>query len=325
MTARSTPRFRVLLTDYAWPDLKIERALLAEIGAELIVAEARDEATLSEAAREADAIMTCWARTTANVIGAAKNCRIVSRLGIGLDNIDVDFCTDHGIPVTNVPDYCVTEVAEHTLALIFALARQVARFHLQTKRGEYDLQAVPTPQRVEGRTLGIVGLGGIGRAVARKATALGMRVVACNRSVPQDTGCATMMKLDELLRASDFVSLHLPLTHDTHHLISRDAFRAMRPTSFLINTARGGLVDHDALAEALRHDEIAGAALDVQDPEPPDLSRPPLTDPRVLVTPHAAFVSTKSIEELRRRATCQVVARLTGCVPEHVVNPSVLS
>ncbi|MBC8352064.1 MAG: C-terminal binding protein [Planctomycetes bacterium] len=325
MTRQTTPRFRVLLTDYAWAELDVERSVLSEIGAELVVADEQDEAALIELARDVDAIMTCWANTTSRVIRAAANCQIVSRLGIGLDNIDVEFCTERGIPVTNVPDYCATEVAEHTLALIFALARNIAIFHTATKRGNYDLQEAPTPRRIEGQTLGIVGLGNIGRTVAEKASAIGMRVLACRRSKSERAANATIVAFDELLRESDFVSLHLPLTSETHGLVDSEALDAMRSTSFLINTARGGLVDHVALAEALDGNQIAGAGLDVQQPEPPDLSLPPFNDPRVIVTPHAAFVSVESVEELRRRAARQVVARLTGTIPENVVNPIVLS
>lgn len=318
-------RYRVLLTDYAWSDLEIERSILAESSAELIVAENGEEATLCELARDVDGIMTCWAHVSAPVIDAASRCRIVSRMGIGLDNIDVQRCSERGIPVTNVPDYCVSEVAEHTLALTFAMSRNVARFHEQTKRGVYDLRAVPTPRRIEGQTFGVIGYGNIGREVAKKAAALGMRVVAYSRRQPSDAGVATMVSFDDLIARSDFVSLHLPLAPETERIIGATELEAMPSTSFLINTARGGLVDHDALADALNKGQIAGAALDVQDPEPPDLLSPPYNDSRVIVTPHAAFVSVESVEALRRRASQQVVARLTGSMPANIVNPESLA
>ncbi len=317
-------KYKVLLTDYAWPDLDVERAILEEAGAELIVADSAEPTRLVELARDADAIMTCWAQTTAEVIRAATNCRLVARMGIGLDNIDVGYCTEHGIPVTNVPDYCVVEVAEHTLALIFALARNVAQFHHSSKMGQYDLRAAPALRRIEGTTLGVVGLGRIGRLVAEKALALGMNVLACTRQTNSAVAGVRFVGLHELLAASDFVSLHLPLTEETTHLIGASQLAAMQRTSYLINTARGGLVDHRALAAALGDNRLAGAALDVQEPEPPPLDEPPFSDSRVIVTPHAAFVSDHSLVELRRRSANQVAVCLSGGIPENIVNPTVI-
>src|SRR5262245_3152160 len=157
---------RVLLTDYAWPDLEIERAILREAGAELIVAEQKDAESLARSAADCEAIMTNWAKVPESVIAAAPRCKIISRLGIGLDNIDVVAATRRGILVTNVPDYCIIEVAEHALALILALARKVAFYHHETKAGRYNLQEGPTLRRIEGQTLGIIGLGNIGRKLA---------------------------------------------------------------------------------------------------------------------------------------------------------------
>jgi D-3-phosphoglycerate dehydrogenase len=319
------PPFQVLLTDYAWADLEIERQSLASIGAELVAAPSGDAHTLCAAAAEADAILTCWARVGADVLEAAPRCQIVSRLGIGLDNIDVPHATRLGIVVTNVPDYCLAEVAEHTLALLLALGRHVARFHHDTKRGIYALRALPPPRRLSGQTLGIVGLGRIGAEVARRAAALGMRVVAAHsRSAsPLSVPGVTRLPLPDLLAQSDYVSLHLPWTPATDRLIGYEQLRHMKPTAYLINTARGGLVDPAALAQALGEGRIAGAALDVQQPEPPDLSQPPYNDPRVIVTPHAAFCSVESLQELRTRATQHVVDCLSGKRPACVVNPQV--
>lgn len=318
-------KFRVLLTDYAWPDLEIERATLAEFDAEIVVAPATDEATLVSLAPEADAIMTNWVDVRAPVIDAAAKCKIISRLGIGLDCIDVQRATERGIPVTNVPDYCLIEVAEHTLALLMALARKIHIFQADARAGRYDLAAGLPLRRIEGRTLGLVGFGRIGRLVAAKATACGLNVVATSRSRHEPVAGVEQVELDELLRTSEFVSLHVPLNEVTRRLIDASALAKMKPTAFLINTSRGGVVDADALAAALAANRLAGAALDVHDPEPPDLSKPPYTDPRVIATPHAAFYSEESVAELRRRAAHQVGTRLAGGVPENVVNPSVLA
>ena len=315
---------KVLLTDYAWPDVDIERGILAAAGVELIVAQQQDEDSLAALAADVDAIMTCWARVTERVMAASGRCRIVARMGIGLDNIDVGYCTRAGIPVTNVPDYCLQEVAEHTLALLLSLARKTAFYHHASKQGRYELQAGPPLRRLAGQTLGIVGLGAIGGRVAELSLALGLRVVAVNRSGKTALAGVKMTDLQTLLAVSDFVSLHVPLTPSTRRLIGSGELRRMRPSAYLINTARGGLIDHAALAAALSSGALAGAALDVQDPEPPDLSQPPYDDPRVIVTPHAAFVSAESLAELRTRAATQVADRLRGRTPHKVLNPAVL-
>ncbi len=318
------PKFKVLLTDYAWADLDIERQTLAEIDAELVVATRQDAESLAALAADVDGIMTNWAKVPAAVIQASPKCRIVARLGIGLDNIDVQTATERRIVVTNIPDYCLIEVAEHALALLLALSRKVAFYHHATKSQKYELQAGPKLRRIEGQTLGIVGLGSIGRRLAEKATALGLKVLATSRSRPAPPSGVTYCTLDELLTQSDYVSLHTPLTAETRHLIGSEQLARMKPTAYLINTARGGLIDNAALTAALNDGRLAGAGLDVQDPEPPDLSQPPWNHPRVVVTPHAAFVSEESLANLRSRTARQVAACLSGSRPENVVNPQVL-
>jgi D-3-phosphoglycerate dehydrogenase len=248
----------------------------------------------------------------------------VARLGIGLDSIDVAAATDLKMVVTNVPDYCLIEVAEHALALLFALGRKIAWYHGETKQGVYSLGSGPPLRRIEGQTLGIVGLGNIGRHLAEKAAGLGLRVLATSRTARPAPQGATLCSLERLLAESDYVSLHVPLVPETRHMIGQSQLAQMKPTAFLINTARGGLIDHAALAEALAADRLAGAGLDVQEPEPPNLGLPPWNDPRVIVTPHAAFMSIESLENLRSRTARQVVTYLHGARPESVVNPAVL-
>lgn len=315
--------FTVLVTDYAWPDLELEQSILAEAGAEIVAAPTGVEQELVLLAADADAIMTCWAQVAERVIEAAPKLRVVSRYGIGLDNIPVDLCTRRRIPVTYVPDYCVEEVSDHALALLLACARNVAFFHLKTKQGEYDLKAGPPMRRLRGQVLGLVGLGRIARTLVPKAKGLGLHVIAATPSGNAYGLDVEMVSLDELLARSDYVSLHLPSTRETRHRIGAAQLARMKPTAYLINTSRGALVDEAALADALERRQIGGAALDVFDPEPPDLSRPLLRSERVVVTPHAAFWSAESLEELRRRTATQVVDVLSGRTPENVVNPEV--
>ncbi len=313
-------RYRVVLTDRAWPDANIEREILAGVGAELVEAPNTQESTLIALCADADALITNWAPVTSRVIESATRCRVISRSGIGLDNIAVETATRLKVLVTNVPDYCVAEVADHTLALILACARKIAFYHARTKRGEYRLAEGPPMHRLDRQTLGLVGLGRIARNLVPKARALGLNVVAQTRSMNSGGIDCRMVDFGELLAISDFVSLHLPLTPETQHLFGPHEFERMKPTAYLINTSRGGLVASDALWQALQARQIAGAALDVFSPEPPDLTLPLYCDERVIITPHAAFVSVESIADLRTRVAQQVADVLCGHRPKNVVN-----
>ncbi len=315
--------WRVLLTDRAWPDSSVEQRELAAVGVELIEAPDGSEPTLMKLAADVDAIMTCWAPVTEAVVRSAVKCRHIARMGIGLDNIAVAEATERQMRVTNVPDYCVEEVADHALALLLACARKVAFFHQLTKAGEYRLQAGGPLRRLGGAVLGIVGMGRIARAVAERARAFGFEIIGWTRSGNDHGSGVRMVELPELLRESDFVSLNVPLTPETRHLLKRESLALMKSTAFVINTSRGGLIDHAALRESLQSKRIAGAALDVFGLEPPDLSQPLFRDERVIVTPHSAFMSLESLHELRVRAARQVVMTLAGQIPENVVNPQI--
>lgn len=317
--------FRVLITDRAWPDVSIERDILARIEAEVVEPDSADEAALMAAAMDVDAIATNWATVTAAVIQSSGRCRTVARFGIGIDNIDVSAATALGIPVTNCPNYCVSEVSDHALGLLLACARRIGFFHLRTKSGEYDLSAAVPMQRIAGQTLGLVGLGHIARALVPKARALGLNVIAHTASGNDYGTGVRMVAFDELLATSDYVSLHAPLNDSTRDLFGREAFARMKPTAYLINTSRGGLVDEAALWEALQQNRVAGAALDVFHPEPPDLSGPLFRDERVIATPHTAFVSEQSVRQMRTQAMEQIVAVLSGQRPNNVINPQIYS
>jgi D-3-phosphoglycerate dehydrogenase len=319
-------KYRVLITDRAWPDCEVEKQELARVDAEVVEAPpGADEQTLIECATGVDAIATCWAQVTQAVIEAAPQCKTIARLGIGLDNIDVKYATSQKIPVTNVPDYCIPEVADHAIALMLASLRNVAFFHQQTKQGIYDLSAAPMPRRVGTLTMGLFGFGLTGQAVAERARAFGMQVIATNSS-GNDYGTGTkMVSFEELIAQSDVISIHAPLTEATQHQFDAAAFEKMKPTSLIINTSRGGLIEFEALKSAIQNQSIAGAALDVFDPEPPDLSDPFFQHPRVIATPHAAFISSESLDELRAQAARQIADVLVGKATTNVVNSEALS
>jgi D-3-phosphoglycerate dehydrogenase len=313
----------VLLTDRAWPDWSVETAILEGAGHRVVAPDACDEATLIPAARDAAAIGVCWARLSPAVLSAAPRLRIIARFGIGLDNIPLDEAAARGILVTNVPDYCTEEVADHTLALLLACLRKTALFDRELRSGRYVREVGPPLRRLRGLTLGLVGLGRIGRAVAQRAAAFGMTVVAAASfsASAAAVNVANIRRLpyDELLACSDVVSLHCPLTDATRGLFSGAAFDKMKPGAILINTSRGALVDPAALHHVLVTGRLAAAGLDVFEPEPPDLAHPLFQHPHLVATPHTAFASEEALLELRTRTARQIATALAGGTPECVV------
>lgn len=305
----------VVITDHIFPSQEIERAAITGAGADLVVGACRTEDEVLDLAREADAVMTTYAPVTARVIAGLKRCRVIARYGVGVDNVAVDEATKRGIYVCNVPDYSVDEVSEHALALLLALARRVVVLNNDVKAGRWDYKPFRPFHRINGRTLGLIGLGRIARALGAKASALGLRLVAFDPYVPPDSPAAQgvrLVSLDELLAEADFISVHSPLTPETRGLIGRDAFQKMKPGAVIVNTARGGIIDEDALVEALAAGRIAGAGLDVLSQEPMRPDHPLLQFQNVVLTPHAAFYSEESTLELQRRAADEVVRSLTG-------------
>lgn len=314
----------VAITDHVFPNLEQERELLTAAGHELRFGD--NAATPEEVARAiegADAVLNCYAKIPADVTREMSGCRIIARYGIGLDTIDVPVATEMGIIVTNVPDYCIDEVSDHALALMLALARGVVRLDRRVHGGAWSPMDAAPLHRLRGRTLGLVGFGRIARTFAAKASALGLRVVASDPFLADGditAAGAQPMDLVELLSSSHVVSLHAPLTDDTHHLMSDEQFAAMPTGSAIVNTSRGGLVDLDALRRSLASGHLGGAALDVLDVEPIPSDDPLLTMPNVIVTPHAGFYSEESVAELQRKAVEQVIECLSGSVPRYAVN-----
>ncbi len=319
---------KVLITDYVWPTVEPEKAVLAAGGAEIIVAPNGDEDTLVELAKDVDGILTCFAKVTERVVRAAEKCVVIGRYGVGVDNIDVDTATELGIAVTYVPDYCIPEVSDHVMAMLLSWNRRIVFFDRATKTKGWGTEGLGMRiMRLEGKKLGIVGFGRIGRAVADRARAFGLQVVVADPFVTaeaaQDAG-AVKMELLELLGESDFVTLHSPLIPQTQGMIGKDEFAQMRPDAFLINAARGGLIDEDALYDALTSGQIAGAGLDVLvDLDPPIDHRISQLE-NVIITPHTAFFSQEAVLELEERAAGEVVSVFQGKMPDNLVNPAVL-
>jgi len=323
--------YLVVLTDHVFPDedAVIEQRVLEAAGARLEIHECRDEDRLIEITRHADGLLVERALITRRVIAGMERCQVIARYGVGYDCIDVPAATEAGIIVCNVPDYCVPEVADHTMALLLDLARSTIKLDAEVRRGIWDVYSGgKTNRRIEGQVLGMIGSGRIGRAVAKRALAFGLRLLVFDPYVDAETISSfggTKVDLEELLRTADFVTLHVPLTAETRHLLSADRIRLMKPTAYVINTARGGLIDQKALTEALQEGRLAGAALDVLEQEPPSPDDPILKLPNVILNPHAAFYSKGASEDLHRMAAEEVARVLQGKMPKSVVNPAVLS
>jgi D-3-phosphoglycerate dehydrogenase len=257
-----------------------------------------------------------------------ERCRLISRHGVGYDTLDVQAATDHGIMVCNVTDYCSQEVADHTMALLLALARSLFQADREVRSGGWDVYAAcGANRRIEGQTLGLVGLGNIGKAVARRAAGFGLNLAVYDPFVPAEAIEALggrKADLDALLQQADYISLHLPLSAATRHIINAEMLALMKPTAFLVNTSRGGLVDLAALRIALAEGRLAGAGLDVFEKEPPDRDDPLLQMPNVITSPHAGFYSEGSLFDLHSRQAQQVAAVLQGLRPANLLNPQVL-
>lgn len=320
-------KFRVVVTecDFNRP-YSIEESELRPIGAELVLAEAKSQAEVIAASAEADGLLVQYATINAEVIAQLKRCRVLARYGIGMDMIDLAAAARHGIVCCNVPDYCVSEVADHTMAVLLDLARQITRLHGSVQTGVWNVRHVAAAcERVDGQTLGLVGLGKTAQAVAIRARAFGLHVIAYSPRAPDDVFRAHGIQrtgLDELLAAADFVSLHTPLRAETRHLIGARELARMKPSAYLINTARGALVDSVALVHALQAGRLAGAGLDVLEQEPLPARSPLRELPNVLVTPHAAFFSRTSIAILRRETAAEVARVLSGRPPRSPVLPA---
>ncbi|HTC32527.1 MAG TPA: C-terminal binding protein [Bryobacteraceae bacterium] len=316
----------VAVTDSVFPNLDPAAAVLAKIGAELRLAAAPTPEAILEAARDADAVLATFAKVPAEVISRLTRCRIISRFGIGVDNVDIPAATAAGIVVTRVPDYCLDEVSDHAMALLLALVRKIPSSNARTQAGRWEMRAVAPIHRLRGTVLGLVAFGQIPQLVAPKAQSFGIRVVAhdpyVSKQVAERAG-VELVDFDELVKISDYISIHTPLMPATHHLFNAEVFRRMKPTAYLINTARGPIIDEAALAGALDQGHLAGAALDVMEQEPPTGS-PLFGRDNVIITPHTSFYSEESLVDLQTKAADEVVRVLTGQAPRNPVNPEAL-
>jgi D-3-phosphoglycerate dehydrogenase / 2-oxoglutarate reductase len=309
----------VVITDC--DDADPERAVLDGHDVELRVLQCRTPEEVADQAGDADVLINQYVPITGEVLDAVGRCRLVVRYGVGVDNVDVEAATTRGVWVANVPDYGRDEVADHTLALAMALLRGVVALDRSVRDGVWDLEAARPLRRLSTLTWGVVGCGAIGTAVAGRAAGLGMRVLGHDLPAVASGAPIERVPLEELLEGADVVSLHAALTADSHHLIGVEALGRMRPTAYLVNTARGGLVDARALLAALDAEALAGAALDVLEGEPPDeLGWRLARHPRVVATPHAAWYSEEAFHTLKSEVAREALRVLEGRPPRSPVN-----
>ena len=317
----------IAVADFPFPNLDPARAVLSELNAELVMADEPTVNGILKVAAQADGLMVTYGQINADVIAGLEICKVIGRFGLGVDNIDIDAATKAGIAVVYVPDYCVDEVSDHAMAMLLNLARKVSFSNSLVQAGRWEMPAVTPLSRLRGRTLGLAGFGQIPRAVAPKAQAFGLKVIAFDPFIDKDVAAdfdVELVDFETLLKSSDYVSIHVPMMPETESLFGADAFKQMKPDALLINTARGPLVDTNALAKALDAGEIGGVALDVLPVEPPPENSPLLGRDNVILSPHTAFYSVEALDELQTKTARGVVDVLTGQKPVYPINPEVL-
>ena len=316
---------KIVITDYRFPDVDQERRAVEAAGGTLVTGQAATEQQVAELCRDADGVLNARAPVTRRAISAMERCRIIVRYGIGVDTIDVAAATERGIQVANVPDYCLDEVSDHALALLLMLSRQMIPAIALARENTWPVAKMPPLQRLRGQTCGLVGCGRIGSLLAGKVKQLGMSAIIHDPYLSDERARemgAERVSFDALLARADFISLHAPLTNETHHLFGAAAFAKMKKNASIINTARGGLIDEAALLAALDAGQIFGAGLDVveSETEVTPVRTALVRHPKMIVTAHTAWLSQQARATLQLRAVEQVLACLKGETPYGLIN-----
>ncbi len=315
---------RVIISDCDHGTIEAEKEVFEKAGLEWELLECRTEDEVIAQCSSAAGILSQYAPIKKKALAALSGLKVLSRYGVGVDNLDVPAATAAGVAVCNVPDYCQDEVSTHAMALLLDIVRGVSVLHTDTAAGGWEFSLAGSVPRTTGRTLGLVGFGAIARMTARKALGFGMKVLAFDPYVKETGMDVELTSLDSLLAASDFVSLHAPLTEETNKMINAGTLGKMKDGVYLVNTSRGGLVDESALADAVRGGKVAGAGLDVLTSEPPEQGNPLVGLKNVVLTPHSSFFSDDSFVELKHKAAMNMVEVIEGRQPTYCLNPDVL-
>ncbi|MCK8816723.1 C-terminal binding protein [Natroniella sulfidigena] len=320
-------KFKVLVTDYEYETLQYEEEVLNEIDAEFLKAQCKTEEDVIEAAQGVDGLLVQYAPISKKVFAALPDLKVVARYGVGVDVVDLEAATEHGVAVVNVPDYCEDEVSDQAFALLMACARKTVLLNNDVKSGNWDFNVGKPIHRLRGSTLGIVGFGKIPRKLAEKAKVFGFEMLVYDPFVEQEVEeeyGVQLVELDELMKRSDYVSVHVPLNEHTKHLIGAEEFELMKESAFIINTARGAVLDEAALVTALDNGQLAGAGLDVTEEEPIAKDSPLLEMDNVIINPHVGWYSEEAQVELQTKAAQGVADVLTGKGAKYLVNQEVV-
>jgi D-3-phosphoglycerate dehydrogenase len=323
-------KFKAVVTDYIEDDLDWEAEQMAAAGIdfEALQLKFKPEAEIVAKIGDAEVIVVNMVKFDASLISKLKNCKLLIRHGIGYDNVDVEACTKAGITFAYQPDYCVDDVAEHAIALIFACVRKVPQsrktLEESSAKGQWNFSEIFPIYRMDGKTLGIMGLGRIGSALYRKMKGFGMRIIGCDPYLSEARKAALegieWVDRDTLFKQSDYITLHTPANAETRRMVNEQTLGLMKPTAYLVNTSRGPVVDAEALADALRSDRIAGAGIDVFDVEPPPPDHPLFGLQNCILTPHLAWASVESGWDIRKSIVSDILAYQAGKAPRNVVN-----
>jgi len=316
-------KFKVVITDCDHGSIEEEKREFGRIGAELSLAQIKEEEDLIRVCKDADGLLNQYALLTRKVLEKVPKCKVIGRYGVGIDSVDLKAATDLGIIVANVPDYCVDEVADQALSMILALIRKTVFFDQKVRSDQWDFRQGRPIRRIKGKTLGLIGSGRIGLEVAKRISAFGVRVITFDPYLKKTPEGIELMDFDTVLKESDFISIHCPLNESTRHLLGEKEFQKMQKKPLIINTSRGPIIDEVALIQALTKRQVSGAGLDVLEKEPPDPQNPLLKMENVIIAPHISFYSEESISELKRRTAENVSSVLLGKWPRSVVNQEV--
>jgi D-3-phosphoglycerate dehydrogenase len=311
----------VIVADCDHKTIEIERGVLADVCKNIPLLACRSEDEVIDQCAAAEGLIIMYAPITRRVISHLTKCKIIARYGVGVDTIDLKAAAEHGIIVSNVPDYGTNEVADHALAMMMALTRNILKANATVKSGVWDFRLMQPIHRLQEQTLGVIGIGRIGGAMARRAHGIGMKVIACDPYVAPERvpDYVTLVSLDELMQTSDVVSVHCPLTDETRMMLGDKVLRRMKPTAYLVNTARGSIVDEAVLDDMLAGKKLAGAAMDVLMKEPP-AGNPLFRHDNFIVSPHMAWHSDSSVVDLKRKAAEEVRRVVRGEAPLYQVN-----
>ncbi len=315
---------KVVISDYVWPNIDIEKNFFDSKNIELVVS--KNKSDLKKQIVDADGLLFCFESIDEDILRLSKNLKVAQRYGIGVDNINIEVATELGIVVSNIPDYCIDEVSDHAMSMILSLNRLLARDSDLVKKGLWnEIKKDKRVYRLSEATLGLLGFGRIGRRISKKAKNFGLKVIAYDPYLNEkEIDDVEIHSLNKVLKDSNIISLHLPLTEQTNHIIDTEQFDLMNKDTILINVSRGGLINEEALIENLNNGKIRGAGLDVIESST-DKTNGLFSFDNVIITPHTAFFSQESSEELQLRSSMQLYDVLTGSKPKFLINPDVLN